>query len=184
MAEPIDGVDPSAAADDEPTWVFAYGSLIFRIDFPYLQRKRACIEGWQRRFWQGSHDHRGTPEAPGRVVTLIAAPGARCAGMAYQVAPQVFAHLDYREKNGYERHPVTLTLEDDECVAGLVYIAPVDNFAYLGPAPDEVMARQIAMAVGPSGANSDYLRELAAALRALDIHDPHVFTLERLLPDH
>ena len=68
-------------------WLFGYGSLIWKADFDYLERRPAAITGWARRFWQGSHDHRGTPEAPGRVATLIRAEGAVCHGMAYRITP-------------------------------------------------------------------------------------------------
>ncbi len=93
-------------------WVFGYGSLIWRVDFPFAVRKPACITGWSRRFWQGSHDHRGVPDAPGRVVTLVAQRDAICDGIAYLIEHSVFEHLDHREKNGYERHEVALTFAD------------------------------------------------------------------------
>ncbi|MDR7049869.1 cation transport regulator ChaC [Duganella sp. 3397] len=95
-------------------WLFGYGSLIYKADFPYLQRRPASIANWTRRFWQGSHDHRGTPEAPGRVVTLIEAPGAICHGMAYLITPEVFAHLDHREKNGYLRLATPISFGDGD----------------------------------------------------------------------
>jgi cation transport regulator ChaC len=164
-------------------WLFGYGSLIFKADFPYIERRPAHIPGWTRRFWQGSHDHRGTETAPGRVVTLVPEPDAVCHGMAYLVTPEEFAHLDHREKNGYLRLATQITFEDGSSVEGLVYIATHENAAYLGPATEREIARQIATSCGPSGPNSEYLLELAKALRELGKNDPHVFEIERYLAE-
>ena len=174
-------------------WVFGYGSLIWRPGFEFLSRRRARVHGWQRRFWQGSHDHRGVPERPGRVVTLVPESGGICDGVAYlvdrDVAEATFEALDYREKNGYQRHRVSLEFcgaapEEGPAqrrATGVVYVAPQDNHAFLGPATAESIARQILVCEGPSGRNLDYLLELARALRELDAHDAHVFELEALV---
>jgi cation transport regulator ChaC len=162
-------------------WLFGYGSLIYKADFPFLERRPANITGWTRRFWQGSHDHRGTETAPGRVVTLVPEPDAVCHGMAYLVTPEEFAHLDHREKNGYLRLATEIRFEDGGSALGLVYIATHENAAFLGPASERAIARQIAESRGPSGPNSEYLLELAKALRELGKDDPHVFEIERHL---
>ena len=166
------------------TWVFGYGSLIYKVDFPYLERAYARLEGWQRRFWQGSHDHRGTPCAPGRVVTLVAAPRGRCRGVAYRVDNSVLEHLDHREKNGYERHDCPIRLHFPERdITGAVYVAAEGNPAFLGPAPLADVAAHITRSSGPSGSNRDYVLQLARALRELGDEDPHVLALEALLLD-
>jgi cation transport protein ChaC len=162
-------------------WLFGYGSLIFKPDFPFVERRPASIMNWTRRFWQGSHDHRGTERSPGRVATLIPRAGAICEGMAYLITPQVFDHLDYREKNGYLRFTTNMTFGDGNSAEGLVYIATENNAAFLGPASEFEIARQIATAAGPSGRNRDYLTDLAGALRELGKDDPHVFAIEQHL---
>lgn len=164
-----------------PVWLFGYGSLVYKVDFPILQQRPAYIKDWVRRFWQGSHDHRGTPEHPGRVATLIPQEQGHCDGMAYQVTPEVFAHLDHREKNGYLRLETTFYFEDDTQVQGLVYIALEDNGAYLGPASEQAIAQHIAGSTGPSGPNDEYLLKLAQALRKLGKQDQHVFAIEQEL---
>jgi len=168
-------------AGHREVWLFGYGSLIWKADFDYIERRPARIHGWTRRFWQGSHDHRGTPEAPGRVVTLIADPAAQCAGMAYLITPQVFDHLDHREKNGYLRELVTIEFSQGGSTQGLVYIAGTDNEAFLGAASEAEIARQIAQAKGPSGLNRDYFAHLADALRALGERDSHIERIEQEL---
>lgn len=177
---------PMAQSDDSgmqtgDEWVFGYGSLIFRVDFPYVERHPAWIDGWERRFWQGSHDHRGTPDAPGRVLTLAPAQGARCGGVVYRVEHSVLQALDYREKNGYERFRLPIVLKNGEIKSGMTYLAPPENPAFLGPAPDETIARQMARSSGPSGNNVDYVIDLARALRAMGERDEHVFALAGLL---
>lgn len=165
----------------ESVWLFGYGSLIYKVDFPYLERRPATIRGWSRRLWQGSHDHRGTPDHPGRVATLVPEHDAVCTGMAYRVTPATFEHLDHREKNGYLRFTMTLHFDDEQTAEGIVYIASSDNVAWLGPADDAEIARHVAGAVGPSGRNSDYVRRLAEALRGLGADDPHVFAVDAAL---
>ena len=162
----------------QATWVFGYGSLIWKQDFPYLESRPGRIAGWARRFWQGSHDHRGLDHDPGRVVTLVASPGEHCDGRAFLVEPEVFGHLDHREKNGYERIAVEIAFASGSA-NGVVYRAAEHNVAFLGPAPMNEIAEQINRCAGPSGANRDYVLELARALRSMGYSDPHVFEVEQ-----
>ena len=166
----------------DPTWVFGYGSLIWRQDFAFIDSRSARIDGWARRFWQGSHDHRGVQSDPGRVVTLVEAPGELCHGRAFLIEPHVFEHLDEREINGYERHLVEIHFDDSQ-EPGVVYRAPLNNFAFLGDAPLDEMVAQIKRCAGQSGHNIDYVFELARSLRELEVSDPHVFALEALIRD-
>jgi len=159
-------------------WVFGYGSLIWRPDFPFLDSRRAGIDGWSRRFWQGSDDHRGVPGNPGRVLTLIRAPEELCIGCAFLVEREVLGHIDYRERNGYSRYPVEIQF-DDGTADGIVYIAPPSNPAFLGEAPVDQVIAQILQCRGASGTNLEYLLELARELRQLRIHDPHIAELEQ-----
>lgn len=162
-------------------WLFGYGSLIWKADFIFIERRPARIHGWSRRFWQGSHDHRGTPAAPGRVATLVAEPGVTCVGMAYLITPEVFDPLDLREKNGYLREIVSIEFCAGGSAQGLVYIAGPDNEAFLGDASDAEIARHISIAEGPSGLNRDYFFRLADALRELGDRDAHIDRIEQEL---
>ena len=94
---------------------------------------------------------------------------------------QTFEQLDFREKNGYERFEVKLDLEDGTALEALIYIATEGNFAYTGEAPLHELAEIIAQSSGPSGANKDYLYELADALRSIGAHDPHIYELDALV---
>lgn len=161
-----------------PLWVFGYGSLIWRPAMQYQLAVNATALHWARRFWQGSHDHRGTIDAPGRVLTLVPKRDALCAGRVFQIAEEhvnkTLDELDYREKNGYERQWLDVSTDEFGIIKALTYIAPENNPAWLGDESIQAIAKQIYYAHGPSGANKDYVWELHDALTKDGIHDAHI----------
>lgn len=166
-------------------WIFGYGSIIWKPDFEYVDRQPGYIEGWARRFYQHSVDHRGDPELPGRVVTVLPAEEERCWGVAYRIATdergEIVGRLDRRETGGYERHEVEVRTpgEESSIDAALMYVASRENPHWAGPASPEEVAERVARAEGPSGDNVEYVLELAEALREIGAEDRHVFEIER-----
>jgi glutathione-specific gamma-glutamylcyclotransferase len=158
-----------APATDDDVWLFGYGSLMWRPDLPYLARSAATLDGYRRRFWQRSSDHRGTAERPGRVVTLVAAAEARTLGVAYRLAApaETLPRIDYREQQGYQRRTRSIRLADGTARTALVYVADPDNPYFVADEARDATAAIIAAAHGPSGANLDYARRLVQTLDEL-----------------
>lgn len=176
-------------SDSDDLWIFGYGSLIFRPDFPFTAKVVGRVMGLERRFWQESTDHRGTPAHPGRVVTLVKQPQSYCAGIAYRIAAshkaEVLAKLDYREKQGYELIELDFDPRRDGPAPAKVsvYLAQEDNPHFCGPEDEHATAAIIRDAVGPSGHNVEYLFKLAEALEELRVDDEHVMKLVNLVAD-
>jgi len=149
-----------------------------------------------------SHHHRGTPENPGRAVTLIHKedwdhysasdpyPNDDTVwGIAYTIDPvhekEARVYLDHRERNGYTLE----TMDVYDIVDGEVrvvihnchcYVGRPDNPAFTGSEPLDKLSHHIWQSIGPSGRNKDYLYQLAEAVHKLSpaSRDAHLFALE------
>ena len=158
------------------TWVFGYGSLMWRPGFEFEEQCPALLSGFHRAFSRLSTRHRGTPEKPGMVVALE--PGGNCRGMAYRVAPSLFAgtlaYLDDREGEGYHRHEASVELNcahGTTSVQAVTYLPVLEHHTHAPNLPEEKKVALIATGQGISGSSYDYLESLAAELKRLEIQE-------------
>ncbi|KAK9699637.1 hypothetical protein RND81_08G186300 [Saponaria officinalis] len=171
-------------------WVFGYGSLVWNFGFEYDEKVIGYIKDYRRVFDLACIDHRGTPEHPARTCTLEYSEGSICWGAAYCVkgGPEVeAAAMQYLERRECEYdHKITVDFykegeETEPLVTGvIVFMATPDivsNKYYLGPAPMNEMAWQIATAFGPCGNNRDYIFSLEKAMREINHEDDYVVEL-------
>ena len=103
------------------TRIFGYGSLCWKppCEEKYiLKRETVFVKNLLRRFYNFSCDHRGTPENPGLVVTLLGKEHPDYLKASYAEENHVFGicfdvdrtyistlipELDFRERHGYTR---------------------------------------------------------------------------------
>lgn len=97
-------------------WIFGYGSLLWKPNFPYTTIKSGVVKNYARKFWQLSPDHRGNEENPGRTVTLVKQQDAVCWGIAFKVPEDevqaTVSYLNIREQAGYELQTVEFHPDD------------------------------------------------------------------------
>lgn len=167
-------------------WVFAYGSLIWHPGFAFDDKRTALLTGYRRAFCMTSIHYRGTPDSPGLVLSLDADPAGYCFGIAYHVAAAdaeaVLAYLRERELVSYaydeRRLPV---VAGEETVEAITYVSNRAHPQYVGDLSPEAQADIISRASGARGANADYLLNTVESLEALDLHDPDLVDLARLV---
>lgn len=171
-------------------WVFGYGSLAWNPGFEFDEKIKGFIKNYKRVFDLACIDHRGTPDHPARTCTLEEAEGSICWGVAYCVSgdpEKERAAMEYLERRECEYDKKTLVdfykgedMSQPTLQGVIVFTSTPDKISnkyYLGPAPLEDMARQIATASGPCGNNRDYLFLLEKALFDIGHEDDHIIEL-------
>ena len=162
-------------------WVFAYGSLMWRPDFPYLETAPALLRGYHRSLCLYSVQYRGTREVPGLVLGLDH--GGACSGRAYRIAAAdseaVLAYLYEREMGHYAYRPKWLDIAvGARRVSAYTFIIRRDHEQYAGKLDEPTAVALIRQGHGQTGSCVDYLRNTVEHLNELGIRDRR---LERLL---
>jgi len=168
----------------EDVWIYGYGSLIWRPDFPFEERRLATLRGHHRALCLWSRVNRGTPECPGLVFGLDR--GGSCRGVAYRLAgsrvPDYFPALWEREMSTGAYLPRWLNCEThDGRVTALVFVMNRNNPGYISALPESDLVAIVQRASGRYGPCTDYVMETARALRAAGIRDARLEAIARRL---
>ncbi|MGE8492974.1 MULTISPECIES: gamma-glutamylcyclotransferase [Comamonas] len=162
-------------------WVFAYGSLIWRPEFEFLECRHARVFGWHRALKMWSHINRGTPECPGLVFGMFS--GGSCRGMAFRIArqhvPEMMPRLWQREMATDSYDPKWLDCQtEDGPVKALAFTLSKSSPRCTGTLSEEDYRRIFAQSCGIYGTTLDYAESTYTALKSRGIQDR---ALERLL---
>ena len=155
-------------------WIFGYGSLIWRPNFDYAERRPAKVHGWHRALKMWSRINRGTPECPGLVFGMLS--GGSCRGMVFRVdkihARQVMINLWQREMPTGVYDPRWLTCQTPQGpVSALAFTLSRKSPNYTGELPDHEYRRIFDEACGRYGTTRDYAQATYDELRKHGIHD-------------
>jgi cation transport protein ChaC len=182
----LDAALATKPGDPGTLWLFAYGALMWRPEFPFCERREARVRGWHRRFCLWQRGFRGTPERPGVMLALDR--GGQCRGLAYRIAGD-----DLRESvrpvwrremrgRGYEARWVAAETAEGP-VPALAFVVDRTGERYAGRLTDAGIAAHIAAACGPTGPSAEYLLNTVAACEAMGIRDRHLFAMQALVAE-
>ena len=166
---------------DEDLWIFGYGSLIWRPEFEFSERRSAHVHGWHRALKMWSTINRGTPQVPGLVFGMLS--GGSCQGMAFRIprnqGDTVMRKLWLREMPNAVYDPRWLPCRTPHgAVKALAFTLSRQSPHHTGElAPDEYR-RIFSEAQGIYGTTLDYAQATFDELQRLGIDDK---ALKRLL---
>ena len=171
---------------DEPIWVFAYGSLIWKPAADIAEQRRSTAYGWHRSFCLEMRSWRGSPEQPGLMMALRR--GGSCTGMAQRPLGHdrhnLMVKLLRREIGGPIGFAALRLIElhsDSGPLRALCFYADPPEVADTPEIPIDLVASILARACGHIGSGAEYLFKTVVALQAVDIHDPHLWQLQDLV---
>jgi cation transport protein ChaC len=154
-----------------PSWIFAYGSLLWDPQFHDAAAEPALLRGYHRSFCLYSYDYRGSPARPG--LTLGLDRGGSCRGMALRLSAAALDRVWLREMSGrrvYQPRLLPVLTANGICRA-LAFVVMREGPDYAGRLPLDEAARIICQAAGRRGSCRDYLENTLRHLEQLGLVD-------------
>jgi len=168
----------------EPVWVFAYGSLIWKREFPFAERRVGALHGYHRQFCLLVKRFRGSPDAPGLMLGLER--GGMCRGVVYRLAEhkrdEALRTIWAREilTAAYVPHWADVRTAEGP-VRAIAFIINRAHERYAGRLSDEAVADALARACGHVGSCAEYLLETVMHLEELGIRDRRLWRLQAMV---
>ncbi|MDA7414957.1 gamma-glutamylcyclotransferase [Xenophilus arseniciresistens] len=167
----------------EDLWLFGYGSLIWRPDFEFAERRAAQVLGWHRALKMWSRVNRGSPEVPGLVFGLLS--GGSCRGVVFRIPAsaglETLGRLWLREMPTGVYDPRWLhCVTPGGPVRALAFTLSRKSPNFTGTLSDARYREIFATATGRYGSSLDYARQTFEELQRHGIHDAALARLMRL----
>ncbi|MGR4871019.1 gamma-glutamylcyclotransferase [Variovorax sp. LARHSF232] len=167
----------------EDLWVFGYGSLIWRPEFDFSERRSAHLHGWHRALKMWSRVNRGTPQCPGLVFGLLS--GGSCRGMVFRIPQadglETLGRLWLREMPTGVYDPRWLDcVTPHGRVRALAFTLSRRSPNFTGELSDARYREIFSSACGRYGTSLDYARLTFHELQRHGIHDAALARLVRL----
>lgn len=161
-------------------WVFGYGSLMWRPNFPHAESRSALLRGYHRALCIYSTQYRGTWERPGLVAGLDR--GGSCRGRAFRVAArdwtEVEAYLWDREMTDRVYRPLWLRVETPEGpVVAYTFVTNRTHQKYTGQLSTEAALQLVFQGCGKRGTCLEYLVNTVEHLNEMGIRSGQLHEL-------
>lgn len=182
-------LDRLLAQGQDDVWVFAYGSLIWKPAFDYVEQRQGLVRGWHRDFCLGwDNGFRGSDENPALMLALDR--GGSCNGMLYRLPSDsirsALTKLLEREMAWLPSPfpPRWVTASTDKgSVRAITFCIDRRSDRYLSGLSPEQVADALAKAVGAWGSMAEYLMETVQHLEQMGIHDPHLWQMQSMVAE-
>ena len=171
-------------AENEPLWIFAFGSILWKRRFPVAEERPARVRGWHRKFCLGPDTrYRGNPQAPGVMLSLDR--GGQCAGKVLRMADAGReAALVHLLENEPPLPPAWVTAQTPQGpVRAIAFVVAKEFVGYCGGLCEAEVADRLASAVGMWGSMAEYLMNTVRHLEEIGIKDSYLARMERMVAE-